>query len=379
MKITSITHFIAWGPISDWGYLKVETDQPGLHGWGECSLPSKPFGVAGAVKDLEKLVLGADPLDTEWVWQRVYRHGYWRGGPIQTSAMSGLDMALWDIRGKVAGLPVYKLLGGAVRKRLPLYANLGLSTDPEVFRTRARAAVALGYRTVKIYPLPSVAPVEGLATIRQIVACCEAVRDELGGERDFALDFHGRPTAGLVVQIEAAVRHTTPLWIEEPVAAETPEALRRCAEKFVTPIAVGERLFTRWGFRRVLEEGLADIIQPDVANAGGVTEMQKIAALAEMYGVAFNPHNPNGPLQCLASMHLAANAQNFSMLEHRHEHHDYMRRLCSVMPTVEADGCAGLPEGPGLGAEIDERAFANQTERPFIPEAWRSDGGVADW
>jgi galactonate dehydratase len=379
MKIRSIKHFIAWGPITDWGYVKVETDEPGLFGWGECSLPTKPYGVGGAVKDIEKLVVGADPLDTEWVWQRVYRHGYWRGGPIQTSAMSGLDMALWDIRGKVAKLPIYKMLGGAVRQRIPLYANLGLTTVPEEFRRRVRSAVELGYRTVKIYPLPAVAAIEGKATIRQIVACCEAVRDELGPDRDFALDFHGRTTAGLVVQIEAAIRHTTPLWIEEPVPAESPESLRRCAEKFVVPIALGERLFTRWDFRKVLEDGLVDAIQPDVSNAGGITEMFKLGCLAEMYGVAFNPHNPNSPLQCLASMHLAANAQNFAMLEHRHEHHDYMSRLCSVVPKVESDGCASLPAGVGIGAEIDEAAFANPNPVHFVPEEWRRDGSIADW
>lgn len=379
MKITALKPIGTWSPVTDWTYVKVETDDALIFGWGECSLPTKTNGVQGAIRDLDKLLIGADPLDTEWCWQRMYRHGYWRGGPIQTSAMSGVDVALWDIRGKVARQPIYKLLGGAVRKRIHLYANLGLSTSPDEFRQRARHALKLGYRTVKIYPLPAVGPIEGMQTIRQVVACCEAVREELGPDRNFAVDCHGRPPASLAVELEAAVRHTQPLWIEEPVLPETPNALRRCAEKFVIPIATGERMFTRWGFREVLEGELVSIIQPDVSNAGGITEMAKIASMAEMYGVAFNPHNPNSPLQCLASLHLAANAQAFGMLEHRHEHHDFMANICTVVPKVEADGCCGLPEGVGLGAEMNEAVLRANPPKDWIPESFRADGSIGDW
>jgi len=379
MKITAFKTLGCGSPITDWTYVKVETDEAGLHGWGECSLPTKTHGVQGAVRDLEKLLLGADPLETEWCWQRMYRHGYWRGGPIQTSAMSGVDMALWDIRGKAAGLPVYRLLGGAVRKKIRLYANCGLSTSPEEFRRRVREATGMGYRAVKIYPLPAVAPIEGLKTIRQVAACCEAVREELGEDTDFAVDFHGRPTVSLAVELEAAIRHTRPLWIEEPVLPETPNALRSCAEKFQVPIATGERLFTRWGFREILEGGMAGIIQPDVANAGGITEMAKIASLAELYGVAFNPHNPNSPLQCLASLHLAAHAQMFGMLEHRHEHHDFMAAICSLVPRVDAEGYCSLPEGAGLGAEMNEEMLRRHPPHDWIPESFRADGSLGDW
>src|SRR5690606_6959493 len=156
-----------------WTFVKVETDEPGLYGWGECTLPGKTFGVQGAIRDLEKLILGADPLNSEWCWQRMYRHSYWRGGPIQTSALSGIDTALWDIRGKAWGQPLYRLLGGAVRDKVKLYANIGLSTSPEEFRERAEVALAMGYRGIKAYPLPAVGPVEGPAAIRQVVACCE--------------------------------------------------------------------------------------------------------------------------------------------------------------------------------------------------------------
>ncbi|WP_316980355.1 galactonate dehydratase [Shumkonia mesophila] len=377
MKITAIKVFPVPGPVSDLCYVKVETDA-GIVGYGECSLPGKPQGVAGAVRDLEAFLIGADPTDTEWCWQRVYRHSYWRGGPILTSALSGVDVALWDIRGKSLGLPIYKLLGGAVRNRIRLYANIGLSEDPDEFRTRTRAALALNYTAVKFYPLPAIGPVVDRKAIRTVVACCEAVRDELGDDRDFAVDLHGKPTASGAIAIEEAIRHTGPLWLEEPVAAESVQDLRRCAEIFKTPIAVGERLFTRWGFRQVLEEQTAGIIQPDVSNAGGITEMWKIAVLAETFGVAFNPHNPNGPLQVLASLHLAASAQAFAMLEHRHEDHDAFRRIAEPMVTVDEDGCCGVPEGPGLGGTFHQEG-EKATVIAKIHECFRPDGSVADW
>jgi galactonate dehydratase len=379
MKITRITPHICYSPVSDLVFVKVETDEPELFGWGECSLPTKPHGVEGAVRDLEKLVLGADPERTEWVWQRMYRHAYWRGGPIQTSALSGLDMALWDIRGKAAGKSVAALLGGPVRDRIKAYANLGLSTAPGEFRDRVQVALDMGFKAVKIYPLPDVAPTEGRAALRQIVACCEAVRDALGPDNDFAIDMHGKPSASLAIAIEAAVRPTGPMWIEEPVPSESNESLERLAQQSTTPIAVGERLFTRWAFRPVLEGGWAGIIQPDVANAGGISELVRIAALAELYGVTFAPHNPNGPVQAAASLNLSAYAQNFAMLETRHTHLDWTAKLSSYVPKVDRDGYLALPQGPGLGVKIDEDFLRSQSRGRWIPEAFRADGSIADW
>src|SRR5690606_16481393 len=172
--------------------------------------------------------------------------------------------------------------------------------------------------------------------------------------RDFCLDFHGRMSAGLAVEVEAAIRHTTPLWIEEPVLPETPKALQRLAEKTVIPIALGERLFTRFAFREIFENEFATVIQPDVANAGRITEMMKIAAVDETYGVGVAPHNPNGPVQSIAGMHLAAALQNFVILEHRHEHHDFLEQLATNIPKVGPDGYVGLPTGPGLDISVNE-------------------------
>ena len=379
MKITDIKAYSIESPVTDWTYVKVETDEPGLHGWGEATLPTKPRGVLGAVGDLKKLLVGRNPLEIRKNWEICYRHSYWRGGPIVTSALSGVDVALWDIFGKVQGRSVCDLLGGAVRDRIPVYANLGLSNDPEVFRQRANEAKALGYRLVKIYPLPAIHAIEASSTMRGIVACCEAVREVMGEEGDFALDFHGRCSAAFAIQVEEAVRPTRPMWIEEPLLPEITQDLALLRAHYKTPLATGERLFTRWGFRTICEQKLADIIQPDVSNAGGISEMVRIGSLAETFGITLNPHNPNSALQGATSLHLAMHIPNTTALEHRHEHHDFMRKYCSIVPAVGADGCASAPIGTGIGVELDEEFLRKNPFTDWIPESWRNDGSVGDW
>jgi galactonate dehydratase len=379
MKITRIKAWAVAGPLSDLCFAKVETDDD-LFGWGEGSLPGKCEGVAASVREMAHLITGMDARRIEHVWQRMVRHSYWKAGPILSSAVSAIDMALWDIRGKFYDAPVHELLGGAVRDRIWLYANLGLSSDPAELRRRAKDALTLGYNAVKFYPLPPVMTLEGPAAYRTVVACCEAVRDEIGPDGAFCLDFHGRCAPNVAVQMEAAVRHTRPLWIEEPTAPEDVGALQRCQEKFVTPLAVGERFNSRWQFREVFEKRLADVVQPDAANCYGISEMHRIAAMAETYGVAYAPHNPNGPVQAQASLHLAAAAQNFSILEHRHDLIDDMAKFASVSPRSTGDGWAAVPAGPGLGIELDETALeAMRLGDRCIPESFRADGSIGDW
>lgn len=379
MKIRDVKVYPVNGPTVDLCFVKVETDEPGLHGWGEASLPGRSRAVAQAARDLASLVVGMDPLATEHVWQRMYRHTYWRGGPILSSSISGIDVALWDIRGKVAGQPVYRLLGGPVRERLTLYANIGISSDPATLRRRAATAREMGYRAVKFYPLVDNGATDRFDAPAVVVRCCEAVRQEMGDERTFCLDFHGRLSVGLAVQVEQAVRHTRPMWIEEPIPAENTGAYARLAEKFVTPLALGERLFTRWGFREVFESHIANVIQPDVSNAGGISEMMRIASMAELYGVAFAPHNPNGPLQSVTNLHLAAAAPAFTILEHVYDAVDALAALASVSPVVGLDGYAALPHGPGLGIELDEEVLAAKPAVPFVSSLYHADGAVQDW
>lgn len=379
MKIRNIQAWAVAGPLSDLCFARVETDQ-GLYGWGEGSLPGKSQGVAASILEMRHLLVGMDARRIEHVWQRMVRHSYWKAGPILSSAVAAIDMAMWDIRGKYYGAPVHELLGGAVRDRIWLYANLGLSSDPQELRARAKAACALGYTAVKFYPLPEVMALEGPQAYRVVVACCEAVRDEIGPDGAFCLDFHGRCTPNVAVQMESAVRHTRPLWIEEPTPPEDMGALRRCQEKFEIPLAVGERLNSRWQFREVFEQRLADVVQPDAANCYGISEMHRIAAMAETYGVAYAPHNPNGPVQCQASLHLAAAAQNFSILEHRHDLVDEMARFAQPSPRSSGDGWAAIPQAPGLGIELEIAALeATPIGTRWIPESFRRDGSIGDW
>jgi galactonate dehydratase len=380
MKIASITSFAVGGPLTDLCFAKVVTED-GIVGWGEGSLPGKCTAVAAAVRELSTLVIGMDALQTERVWQRMVRHSYWKVGPILSSAVSAIDMALWDIKGKAWNAPVHQLLGGALRDRVWLYANIGLSNDPAILRDRAAAAMAEGYTAVKFYPLPAVMSLEGPAAYRTVIACCEAVRDEIGIDGVFCLDFHGRCTPNVAVQMEAAVRHTRPYWIEEPTAPEDIGALQRVQEKAVIPIATGERYHSRWQFREIFERRLADIVQPDTANCYGISEMHRIAAMAEMYGVAYAPHNPNGPVQDQASLHLAFAAQNFAILEHRNDMAPAMRAFASYTPTNRGDGWADPPSAPGLGIEIDEEILSQMPLRPstWVPESYRRDGSIGDW
>jgi galactonate dehydratase len=379
MKITRIKSFAVTGPLTDLCFVKVETDDPTMFGWGEASLPTKCPAVAQAVRDMEGLLIGFDPLRTEFCWQRMYRHSYWRGGPILSSSISGIDIALWDIKGKVLDVPVCDLLGGAVRDHIRPYANLGLSSDPTELRRRARHAVGQGYRRVKFYPLTAVHPVEDAAAIDNVARCCAAVREEMGTEGSFCLDFHGRCSPGLAIQIERAVRDTQPMWIEEPVAPENLAGLQSCARSFVVPIAAGERWFTRWGFLPAMEQRLVSIVQPDVANAGGISELARIADMAETYGIAFAPHNPNGPVQSLASIHLSAAKAAFTILEHRHDQVAAMRRFSLDAPDVGADQTIVVPRRSGLGIELDEDQLSAMACQVAVLESFRDDGSIADW
>ena len=359
MKITDIKCHLHSGTFSDLIFVEVRTDQPDLIGWGECTLPGKPYAVAGAVQDAARLIIGRDARNIRSLWETVYRHGYWRSGAIETSALSGIDIALWDIAGKAAGVPVHQLLGGAVRNSIRTYANIGLSTDPDELAKRAKAAVEAGFDIVKFYPLPPMIAQPATRLTAQVHDCCAAVRDAIGPDRDFAIDLHGRPLPHAVIAIEHAVRDLKPLWIEEPVPVEDDTALLEVRRKFSTPIALGERLFTRWQFRRVLEAQLCDIIQPDVGNAGGISELRVIADMAEAHSVVFSPHSPNAILHTSASLQVAAIAQTFGALEFRPS----PDTLSGVFTTPDS-----LVGGPGL----------DPSRIPVLAEV-APDGTPLDW
>ena len=379
MKITAINAHLHSGAFSDLIFVEVRTDQPGLVGWGECTLPGKPYAVAGAVQDAARLIVGREATNIRALWETVYRHGYWRGGAVETSALSGIDIALWDLAGKVAGVPVHGLLSGAVRTTLRTYANIGLSTDPEELARRAKSAVDAGFEIVKFYPLPPMIAQPPTHLVGQVHDCCAAVRASIGPTRDFAIDLHGRTLPHAVIAIERAVRNLRPLWIEEPVPVEDEVALIEVRRKFDTPIALGERLFTRWQFRRVLEAQLCDIIQPDVGNAGGISELRVIADMAEAHSVVFSPHSPNAILHTAASLQIAAIAQTFGALEFRPSPDTHSGVFTTPDCLTGGPGAFDLPTAPGLGVGIDpDRCRFDPSRIPILAEM-APDGTPLDW
>ncbi len=379
MKITAINAHLHSGTYSDLIFVEVRTDVPGLTGWGECTLPGKPYAVAGAVQDAARLILGRDATNIRALWETVYRHGYWRGGAIETSALSGIDIALWDIAGKAAGVPVHQLLGGALRQSIRTYANIGLSTDPAELARRAKEAVAAGFQIVKFYPLPPMIAHPPVHLTAQVHDCCAAVRAAIGPDRDFAIDLHGRPLPLAVIAIERAVRDLRPLWIEEPVPVEDEAALIQVRRKFTTPIALGERLFSRWQFRRVLEAQLCDIIQPDVGNAGGISELRVLADMAEAHSVVFSPHSPNAILHTAASLQVAAIAQTFGTLEFRPSPDTGSGVFTTPDSLTGGPGGFALPTAPGLGIGVEpDRCQFDPARIPILAE-FAPDGTPLDW
>ncbi len=378
MQITHVKAHLHSGEYSDLVFVEIETSDPEISGWGECTLPGKPHALCGAIRDAARLVVGLDVKSIRRVWEVVYRHSYWRGGAIESSALSGIDIALWDIAGKVAQEPIHTLLGGAVRDTIKAYANCGLSTSPTELARRTKLAIESGFQIVKFYPLPPLEALPATALVSQVYDCCAAVREAIGPARDFAIDLHGRPLPHTVIAIEHAIRDLRPLWIEEPVASEDLEALARVRRHFQVPIAVGERMFTRWQFVQVLERGLTDIIQPDVGNVGGLSEMRVLADMAETHHVAFGPHSPNSMLHTCASLHSAAIAQTFAALEFRPSLQD-RRIFKGELPGLDNHGMFKAPVAVGLGLGVHAGALAFDESRvPHFGETG-ADGTPLDW
>lgn len=368
-----------------WCFLKITTDA-GLIGWGEPVVEGKAATVAAAVEEMSDFVVGQDASRIEDLWQVLYRGGFYRGGPVLMSAISGIDQALWDIKGKALGVPVYELLGGAVRERIRVYAWIGGDRPADV-AAEAKAKQEQGYTAIKMNGTHEVEWIGSPARLREAVARAWAVREACGPDFGIAIDFHGRVHKGSARVLMKELEGVKPLFIEEPVLPENNEALADLRAVSSIPIATGERQFTRWGFKQLLASGGADIIQPDVSHAGGISELKKIAAMAEAYDVAVAPHCPLGPLCLAASLQVdfcTPNAfiQEQSLGIHYNQGSDLLDYL--VDPTVfhYQEGFVARPTAPGLGVEIDEakvRAAAQRGHRWRNP-VWRTDdGNVAEW
>ncbi|HPD30900.1 MAG TPA: galactonate dehydratase [Phycisphaerae bacterium] len=354
--------------------LKIETDD-GLYGWGEPTLEGQTPAVEAAIGQLMRLIKGEDPRRIEHLWQRMYRGGFYRGGPVLCSAISGIEQALWDILGKSLNVPVYQLLGGRVRDRIRLYGQIG-SRRPEILIERFRRLRAQGMTMAKFSPWWATKIVDSPAVVERAVDLMAAVREEAGSGFDLALDCHGRLSPAMAIRFAKALEPYHPMFLEEPCLPENVDTMVTVARSTSIPIATGERLFTRWGFREVLEKQAAAIIQPDLSHIGGIFEARKVAAMAEVYYAAVAPHCPLSAVSLAACLQLAACIPNFLAQEHVS-----LGEKLLVQPFVIQDGYVGVPDKPGLGIEVDEGKLAELLYDGHwtTPELRHDDGSVADW
>ena len=323
VKITAVSSVIVNARMRNWVFVKVETDTPGLVGWGEASLEWKTRAVAGAVEDLKPFLLGEDPTRIEHIYQKLYRQPFFRPGVIGLSAISGIEMACWDILGKHLGVPVYKLLGGAVRDRVRMYTHLGGGEMSSVYEsfdaTRvidlAFQVVGAGYTAVKVVFVPYSEPLVDAPTVKKFGAVMAMLRKAVGDRIDIMVDFHGRTWPAVAIEYINAIAEYRPFFVEEPVPPENIDALAEVRRAVRVPIATGERLVTRHQFREVFEKQAAHVVQPDLCHCGGLLEARKIAAMAETYYVGVAPHNPLGPVANAAALHFALSTPNFLIQE----------------------------------------------------------------
>lgn len=382
MKITKLTLYKV---PPRWLFLKIDTDA-GISGWGEPVVEGRADTVRTAVQEFEAYLLGKDPLRIEDHWQVMYRTGFYRGGPEVMSAIAGIDQALWDIKGKYYNAPVYELLGGACRDRLRVYRWIGGDRPNEV-ASEAVKAYEQGYTAIKMNATEELHYIDSFDKIDAVCRRVAAIRDALGSKLDIAVDFHGRvhKTMAKVLARELDAFHL--MFIEEPVLPQNNEALREIARYTPTPIATGERMFSRWEFKTLLEDGYVDIIQPDLSHAGGITECKKIAAMAEAYDVAVAPHCPLGPIALGACIQLDICTPNVFIQEqslgiHYNKGGELMDYLKNPEIYQYKDSYIGLITEPGLGVQINEEkvqeaaAHAGTWKNPI----WRNyDGTVAEW
>jgi len=368
VKITRLETFLVK---PRWIFLKVHTDV-GIVGLGEPLLEGRALTIQTAIKELEPYLLGKDPRHVIHHWQAIYRHAFYRGGPILTSALSGIDHALWDIKGKLLNVPVYELLGGPTRDRVRVYGRAGSAEDMKKRKSEGFTVIKTG--VAKELPARIV---ENPKFINYAIDNFASLREAGGAEMDIGIDFHGAISPQTAKLLIKGLEPYQPMFVEEPCQAQNVEVMADIARGTHLPIATGERIFTKWGFREILEKGAASILQPDLCHAGGITEGRIIAGMAEAYYAPIAPHNPMGPISLAAGLQLAASIPNFLVQEQVSQGEGYLKNPFKL----EKDGTVLIPRGPGLGIELDEEQMADK-----IGHDWRNpetydprDGSVVDW
>ena len=382
MKITKLTTYMV---PPRWLFLKIETDE-GVTGWGEPVLEGRASTVAAAVEELSDYLIGQDPRNIEDLWTVMYRGGFYRGGGIMMSALAGIDQALWDIKGKALGVPAYELLGGKVRDKIRVYSWIG-GDRPSDTAAAAKDAVDRGFTAVNMNGTEELQYIDTWDKVQGCLENVQAVRDAVGDNVGIGVDFHGRVHKPMAKVLLKELEPFKLMFIEEPVLSENVNSMLEPLRNSSTPIALGERLFSRWDFKDVLASGAVDIIQPDPSHCGGITEARKIAAMAEAYDVAVALHCPLGPIALAANLQIDAGAYNAFIQEqslgiHYNKSNDLLDYVNDPSVFAYEDGMVAIPEGPGLGIDVNEEYVI---ERAAEGHRWRNpiwrhkDGSFAEW
>jgi galactonate dehydratase len=368
-----------------WLFLEMETDE-GLTGWGEPVIEGRAHTVKAAVEEFIPLLTGKDPRNIEDLWQLMYRGGFYRGGPEVMSAIAGIDQALWDIKGKSLGVPVYELLGGKCRDKLKIYNWIG-GDRPSDVAAGAKKLYETGCTACKMNATEEMHYIDSYTKIDEVCSRVAAIRDELGNKMAIGVDFHGRVHKTMAKVLARELDQFRLMFIEEPVLSQNNEALREIAKYTSTPIATGERMFSRWDFKQLFIDGYADIIQPDPSHAGGISEVKKIASMAEAFDVALAPHCPLGPIALAVCVQIDACTPNVVIQEqslgiHYNQGADLLDYLEDKSVFHFTDGCIQIPGGPGLGITVNKAKVleAAKTGHNWKNPLWRNfDGTVAEW
>ncbi|HRJ47066.1 MAG TPA: galactonate dehydratase [Opitutaceae bacterium] len=392
MKIARIETRVCHARMRNWIFVKVITDQPGLIGWGEATLEWHTRGVVGAIEDLAQLLIGEDPRRIEHLWQTMYRQHFWHGNDVvRGTAMAGIDLALWDILGKTLGVPCHQLWGGRVRDYVRLYCHLGGGRMEDFYETPvneakrfgelAQKAVADGFTAFKSMPVPEQMMIEGLRPVKFAESCVAAMREAVGDSIDIMVDCHARPSPRMGQIFAKALEPYGLYFFEEPCWPEHIEGIAEVQRAVKTPIATGERMVSQFAFKRLLELQAASIIQPDITHCGGLSEARRIAAMAQAYGVAVAPHNPQGPVSTAASIEFGFATPNYLICEAVHQDVPWRDEIVNWGFTVEKQGRIVRPSSrPGLGVEINEAAIAAHPFEQEVPRrSYAPDGSVVDW
>lgn len=390
VKITSISTRVVNAEMRNWVFVRIETDQPGLYGWGEATLEWKTHAVVGCVNDLAPLIIGQDPRDIAHIVRTLKKHSFWRLGVIGMSAVSGIELALWDILGKWLDQPVWRLLGGKVRDRVKVYTHLGLGDMRAVYETlemeplieRARDVVERGYEAFKAVFIPYTHYCASVKEVDKVARMMEGLRAAVGTSVEIMVDFHGRPaSASAALSYIEAVAPGRPMFVEEVLPPGETEALTQVASRSTVPLACGERLVDLAEFDDLFRRRAISVAQPDLCHCGGLLEAQKIAAMAEAASIGVAPHNPLGPIAGAAALHFAISTPNHIIQEEMVGAVPWYFEVVKG-PIRMVDGHWQIPDAPGLGIEINEAACE---KHPYAQEVMHtknavlSDGTVVDW